>query len=62
MNVKLRVLSAGVLFFIGGQMLLAQKTNQKKDTATKVKDIEEVVVVGYTKKKQGCCNFCCFKH
>lgn len=52
MNVKLRVLSAGVLFFVGGQMLLAQKTNQKKDTATKVKDIEEVVVVGYTKKNK----------
>lgn len=51
MNVKLRVLSAGVLFFMGGQML-AQKTNQKKDTATNVKDIEEVVVVGYTKKNK----------
>lgn len=43
MNVKLRVLSVGVLFFTG-QMLMAQK--KKSDTATKVTDIEEVVVLG----------------
>ncbi|MCL1676741.1 SusC/RagA family TonB-linked outer membrane protein [Elizabethkingia meningoseptica] len=43
MNVKLRVLSAGVLFFIG-QGVMAQKI--KKDTSS-VKDIDEVVVVGY---------------
>ncbi|MEA1849639.1 SusC/RagA family TonB-linked outer membrane protein [Chryseobacterium sp. MHB01] len=52
MNVKLRVLSAGVLSFIGGQMLLAQKT--KKDTIPQEKQIDEVVIVGYkqtTKKK-----------
>lgn len=42
MNVKLRVLSAGVLFFMG-QTVSAQ---QVADT-TKVADIEEVVVVGY---------------
>ena len=47
MNVKLRVLSAGVLFFMG-QSVLAQKT--KKDTAS-TKDIEEVVVVGFGQKK-----------
>jgi len=41
MNVKLRVLSAGVLFFMGGQAL-AQKV--KKDS---IKDIEEVIVQGY---------------
>ncbi len=47
MNVKLRVLSAGVLFFIGGQMLLAQQT--KTDTVPKETKIEEVVVLGYSK-------------
>ncbi|WP_407499783.1 SusC/RagA family TonB-linked outer membrane protein [Elizabethkingia anophelis] len=46
MNVKLRVLSAGVLFFIG-HSAMAQKV--KKDTAS-AKDIDEVVVVGYVKK------------
>ncbi len=51
MNVKLRMLSAGVLFFIGGQLVTAQKTKPKKDT---IKDIEEVVIVnlGYTKMKK----------
>jgi len=43
MNVKLRVLSVGVLFFTG-QALMAQK--KKSDTTTKTKDIEEVVLVG----------------
>lgn len=43
MNGKLKVLSAGVLFFIGGQFVQAQ---QKKDEA-KEKEIEEVVMVGY---------------
>jgi len=43
MNVKLRVLSAGVLFFIG-HSAMAQKV--KKDTAS-TKEIDEVVVVGY---------------
>lgn len=42
MDVKLRVLSIGVLFFTGG-MMMAQK---KGDTATKTTDIEEVVVLG----------------
>ncbi|CDN74539.1 SusC/RagA family TonB-linked outer membrane protein [Elizabethkingia anophelis] len=45
MNVKLRVLSAGVLFFIG-HSAMAQKV--KKDT-TSTKEIDEVVVVGYSK-------------
>ena len=45
MNVKLRVLSAGVLFFMGGQTLLAQA---KQDTIPKKETkIDEVVVVGY---------------
>lgn len=48
MNGKLRVLSAGVLFFIGGQLVQAQ---QKKDEA-KEKEIEEVVVVGYGTQKK----------
>ena len=47
MNVKLRVLSAGVLFFIG-HSAMAQKV--KKDT-TSTKEIEEVVVVGFGQKK-----------
>ncbi|MEW7305371.1 SusC/RagA family TonB-linked outer membrane protein [Elizabethkingia anophelis] len=46
MNVKLRMLSVGVLFFIG-HSALAQKV--KKDTAS-TKNIDEVVVVGYVKK------------
>ncbi|KMQ66251.1 TonB-dependent receptor [Chryseobacterium angstadtii] len=45
MNVKIRVLSVGVLFFLNG-MYNAQKT--KTDTA-KTKDIEEVVVLGYNR-------------
>ncbi|MGE4512457.1 MAG: SusC/RagA family TonB-linked outer membrane protein [Chryseobacterium sp.] len=51
MNVKLRVLSAGALFFLG-QTAFAQKT--KKDTITKEKTIEEVIVTGALgiKKKQ----------
>lgn len=48
MNVKLRVLSAGVLFFLG-QTAFAQKT--KNDTVSKEKQIEEVVVTGYRTKK-----------
>lgn len=49
MNVKLKVLSVGALFFLGVQSIMAQES-QKKDTigTGKVKDIEEVVVVGYT--------------
>lgn len=54
MNVKLRMMSAGVLFFIGGQLVTAQNTGPKKDTADKVKNIEEVVIVnlGYTNMKK----------
>ncbi|WBV59585.1 SusC/RagA family TonB-linked outer membrane protein [Chryseobacterium camelliae] len=48
MNVKLRVLTAGVLFFTG-QAVIAQKA--KKDTATKEQQIEEVVMVGFGQKK-----------
>lgn len=47
MNVKLRVLSAGALFFLG-QAAFAQKT--KKDTASRETKIEEVVVLGYNNK------------
>ncbi|WNI35660.1 SusC/RagA family TonB-linked outer membrane protein [Chryseobacterium sp. SG20098] len=46
MNVKLRVLSAGALFFLG-QAAFAQTA--KKDTTSKVKQIDEVVVLGYSK-------------
>jgi len=47
MNVKLRVLTAGVLFFTG-QAVFAQEKESKngKDKETK---IEEVVVLGYSK-------------
>lgn len=45
MNVKLRVLTAGVLFFTG-QAVLAQK--KPSDSAKETK-IEEVVVLGYSK-------------
>ncbi|MGA9211543.1 SusC/RagA family TonB-linked outer membrane protein [Kaistella sp.] len=48
MNVKLRVLTVGVLFFVG-HSLTAQKA--KKDTATKTKDIQEVILVGYGRKE-----------
>ncbi|MDM1553628.1 MULTISPECIES: SusC/RagA family TonB-linked outer membrane protein [Chryseobacterium] len=47
MNVKLRVLSAGALFFLG-QTAFAQKV--KKDTANATQ-IEEVVMVGFGQKK-----------
>ena len=47
MNVKIKALTAGVLFFMGGQAVMAQKI--KKDTAN-TKSIEEVIVVGYVKK------------
>ncbi|MEJ5103057.1 SusC/RagA family TonB-linked outer membrane protein [Chryseobacterium sp. MYb328] len=49
MNVKLRVLSVGALFFIGNAVS-AQKV--KKDTAAKETQIEEVVMVGYGKQKK----------
>ncbi|UOE41389.1 SusC/RagA family TonB-linked outer membrane protein [Chryseobacterium suipulveris] len=43
MNVKLRVLSMGVLFF-AGHTVMAQKA--KRDTATKTTEIQEVVLIG----------------
>ncbi|MYZ58673.1 SusC/RagA family TonB-linked outer membrane protein [Elizabethkingia anophelis] len=48
MIVKLRVLSIGVLFFIGQGVVAQQKVT--KDTSS-VKEIEEVVVVGFGQKK-----------
>lgn len=45
MNVKLKVLSAGVLFFTG-QALFAQKTDSAKTA-----NIEEVVILGFGQKK-----------
>ena len=49
MNVKLKVLTAGVLFFTG-QALVAQEV--KKDTTSgKEKIIDEVVVVGFGRKQ-----------
>ncbi|QYQ96157.1 SusC/RagA family TonB-linked outer membrane protein [Riemerella anatipestifer] len=49
MNVKLRVLTAGAVFFIGAQSVVAQKT--KKDSV-KTREIEEVVMVGYGVQKK----------
>ncbi|AJW64364.1 TonB-dependent Receptor Plug Domain protein [Elizabethkingia miricola] len=46
MNVKLRVLSAGVLFFMGNA-IYAQETKKESEST---KNIEEVIVVGYVKK------------
>ena len=49
MNVKLKVLTVGALFFLGGQAVMAQK---KKDSV-KTRNIDEVVVVAFgTQKKQ----------
>ena len=48
MNVKLKVLTAGVLFFIGAEAVMAQKT---KSDSVKTKNIDEVIVVGYNSKK-----------
>lgn len=45
MNVNLKVLGVGALFFLGGGVVLAQK----KDTVTKTRDIDEVVILGYGK-------------
>ena len=44
MNLNLRVISIGVLFF-AGHSLIAQKT-KRSDTTTKTKEIEEVILVG----------------
>lgn len=49
MNVKLKVLSAGALFFLGGTLVSAQKS--KKDTLNTT-DIKEVVVVAYGKQRK----------
>lgn len=46
MNVKLKVLSAGALFFLGGSLAFAQSDS------TKTKDIDEVIIVGYTAVKK----------
>ena len=48
MNVKLRVLSVGAVFFMG---FAANAQKQKVDTTAKTKDIDEVVVVGYGRKE-----------
>ena len=48
MNVKLRLLSAGVVFFLGGQGLIAQKV---KDSV-KTQNIDEVVVLAFGKQKK----------
>ncbi|MDQ1855129.1 SusC/RagA family TonB-linked outer membrane protein [Chryseobacterium sp. WLY505] len=48
MNVKLHVLSAGALFFLG-QAAFAQKS--KNDSVLKENKIDEVIVTGYQKKK-----------
>lgn len=47
MNVKLKVLSAGAIFFLAGGMAFGQKTD-----SIKTKNIEEVVVVAFGKQKK----------
>ena len=47
MNVKLKVLTAGVFLFMGAEAVMAQK---KKDSV-KEKQIDEVVMVGFGQKK-----------
>ena len=49
MNVKIKALTAGVLFFIGGQAVMAQKKN---DSIKDEKAIDEVVIVGYSAVKK----------
>lgn len=49
MSVKLKVLSAGALFFLGGTLVSAQQS--KKDSLG-TRDIEEVVMVGYGTQKK----------
>lgn len=50
MNVKSRVLSAGVLFFLGGA-LMAQEAPKRDTLPNDDQKIGEVVVVGYQRKK-----------
>ncbi|MCJ7932830.1 MAG: SusC/RagA family TonB-linked outer membrane protein [Chryseobacterium sp.] len=49
MNVKLRVLSAGAIFFFGGMVFAQQTTTKKKDTIKNETSIDEVVLLGYSK-------------
>src|SRR5690606_3657249 len=46
MNVKLKALGAGVIFFLGGGLALAQTDS------TRVAEVDEVVIVGYTAVKK----------
>lgn len=46
MNVKLKVLGAGAVFFLTGGLVFGQKTD-----SVKTKNIDEVVVMGYIKRK-----------
>ena len=48
MNVKIKALTAGVLFFVGAEAVMAQKKNDSAAT----KQIEEVVVVAFGKQKK----------
>lgn len=52
MNLKLKALTAGVLFFTG-QALFAQEVKKDSTQVEKEKEIETLVLLGYTKKKQG---------
>ena len=47
MNVKIKSLTVGALFFLGGATVMAQQTKEKGE-----KEIEEVVVVGYGTQKK----------
>lgn len=47
MNVRIKALGAGVVFFLGGGVLSAQVRD-----SVKTKEIDEVVIVGYTAVKK----------
>ncbi|MFT3918529.1 SusC/RagA family TonB-linked outer membrane protein [Cloacibacterium sp.] len=47
MNVKIKSLTMGAIFFLGGGVVVAQQTKEKSE-----KEIEEVVVVGYGTQKK----------
>ncbi|RQP09586.1 MAG: SusC/RagA family TonB-linked outer membrane protein [Chryseobacterium sp.] len=49
MNLRVRALGIGALFFVGGQVAMAQ--NVQRDTTT-TREIDEVVIVGYTAVKK----------
>lgn len=52
MNVKSKVLSAGVLFFLGGAMAFGQTAPARDTIPSKTQDVGEVIIVGYSAVKR----------